>query len=77
MYSDRGGSLRVVSFLKCLRLLQNSSKGGKVELCTSSANIVNESTTVKDVWNSSNQVDRDKRREAIYKEFKDMNDKKV
>ena len=40
-----------------------------------SANTVKEPTTFEEAWNYRNQVDQIKWREAIKKEFKDMNDK--
>jgi hypothetical protein len=47
------------------------------ELCTFECRIIKEPTTFEEAWNCDNQVDQIKWREAIKKEFNNMNDKKV
>ena len=49
----------------------------QVNIALLSANIVREPTTFDEAWNCANQADQIKWREAIKKEFNDMNDKKV
>ena len=49
----------------------------QVNIALLSANIIKEPTTFDEAWNCANQADQIKWREAIKKEFNDMNDKKV
>ena len=49
----------------------------QVNIALLSANMVKEPTIFEEAWNCGNQVDQITWREAIKKEFKDMNDKKI